>query len=125
LRYQQLHPRLIHFYGTYGTTTILEVYAYYKHDTTDATNTLAAHGEEPDVGTLIRFVENPNGFKSSGFCILPGLNPVTAEFDNDSRPAYFDHWVSCPYISSSILDKRRFPSSSLIIDYLWIGIKCR
>ncbi|KAG7361384.1 hypothetical protein IV203_036484 [Nitzschia inconspicua] len=92
LRYQQLHPNLIHYHGTYGSTSILEVYAYYQHDW-DHTEVNSSN-KKPDVGTLLRFVETRDGFGSVAFCVLPGLEQVHAEFDDESRPAYFDHWVS-------------------------------
>lgn len=75
-----------------GTTTtkVLEVYAYY-------TNQM---GSDVDRGTRLRFVEQTlNSGKEeedcvSSSCILPGIQPVDAIFDDSCMVAYCDHWVS-------------------------------
>lgn len=94
LRYEKLHPCLIHYYDKYGDSSILEVYAYYQHDGEYSSGIADIGLKRPDVGTLIRFVETKEKIQSPDFCILPGLRKVPAEFDDESRPAYFDHWVS-------------------------------
>lgn len=87
-RYQDLHPDLVHSYHEYeekngGRTKIFQVFAYYCSDS-----------RQPDKGTLLRFVEVDDGADNDGFCILPGLTKLNAEFDLVSQPAYCDHWVS-------------------------------
>jgi hypothetical protein len=96
-RYTQLHPHLIHHYGMYGSTSILEVYAYYEHVSDDSKEEPTVNEKLPDVGTLIRFVETLDDIGSPTFCMLPGLAQLPAKFDDRSRPAYFDHWVRCSY----------------------------
>ena len=70
-----------------GTTKVLEVYAYY-------TNQM---GGDVDRGTRLRFVEQNCGegedcVSSSSSCILPGIQPVDAIFDDSCMAAYCDHW---------------------------------
>ena len=60
------------------------VYAYYKGDNADSA---------VDKGTVLRFVE-PLVTNQPNFCIVPGLIPVDATFDDSCLAAYCDHWVS-------------------------------
>jgi len=69
----------------YEHSKVLEVYAYYKGDSSDS---------EVDTGTVLRFVEAVGENDEGGACLLPGLEPLAAEFDEQSQAAYCDHWVS-------------------------------
>jgi len=92
--YGQKHPKLLTPGGPHAYadgTRILEVYAYYQGLT---------GMDSPDVGTLLRFIEQPEGV-GCGF-VLPGIEPVKATFDGTSLPVYFDHWVS------NVLNRDRF-----------------
>lgn len=81
-QYRQLHPKLFRYSQDCGTAKVLEVYAYYKGDTSES---------DVDMGTVLRFVE-PIGNPRE--CVLPGISPLAARFDADSQAAYCDHWVS-------------------------------
>jgi hypothetical protein len=118
-RYKQLHPQLIHHHGIYGTTTVLEVYAYYEHISDNSREETNRNEKHPDVGTLIRFVETADGFGSPTFCILPGLTQLHAKFDDRSLPAYFDHWVRCSYRLG--IDCRHCPSCNNIV-FISLGL---
>lgn len=100
--YQQFHPNLVSDY--YADYRILEVYAYYKpHGSSDGQDPLY---RSPDPGTILRFVQKAQS--ADGTVInslpLPGLVPVTAEFDALSKPAYCDHWVSNVFSRTEFLD---------------------
>ena len=82
-KYRQLHPRLVRHSRVYDTAKVLEVYAYYKGDSSDS---------EVDTGTVLRFVEPTT--TGSGVCLLPGILPLAAHFDDECQAAYCDHWVS-------------------------------
>jgi hypothetical protein len=107
-RYQEYHPKLLLNRSDYTTTTtltldynsngndanggpdvvkILETYAYYQGDATES---------GVDVGTVLRFVEQPTKVSSSiPLCPLPGLSRVSAVFEtSNDQAAYCDHWVS-------------------------------
>lgn len=89
-RYKTLHPNLIHSFREYGDVQVLEVFAYYNHE-----DKSKEADQQPDVGTLLRFIEAKQGSNSeSEFCKLPGLALIDATFDSTSQPAYCDHWVS-------------------------------
>mmetsp|Transcript_46962 Transcript_46962/g.92451 ORF Transcript_46962/g.92451 Transcript_46962/m.92451 type:complete len:646 (+) Transcript_46962:52-1989(+) len=82
--YKNKHAALIKSFNCYteGSETfkVLEVSAYYLPNSKDA-----------DKGTMLRFVEHSEGFKTT----LPGLEPVEAKFaESWDTPAYSDHWVS-------------------------------
>lgn len=107
-RYQQFHPNLVSDY--YADYHILEVYAYYKQRGSseggeDGENQDPLH-RSPDPGTILRFVQKARS--ADGTVInslpLPGLVPVTAEFDALSKPAYCDHWVSNVFSRTEFLD---------------------
>jgi hypothetical protein len=89
-RYQRLHPNLIHAFHEYegGRVKVFEVFAYYVPETPDV------QGKQPDVGTVIRFIEVAKTSTPSAFCLLPGLKQLDASFDGTSQAAYCDHWVS-------------------------------
>jgi len=83
-KYLELHPKLVVPGGVRSFpcgTKILEVFAYYKGEKSVS---------DADLGTMIRFVEYPN----AGAPVLPGVQPVKAEFCGVGTPAYNDHWVS-------------------------------
>lgn len=95
-QYQQLHPDLFHSYEEHiqqdgSKTRILQVFAYYQnsHDT----------GKCADRGTMLRFIESDPSRSGTASCAcpLPGLDVVDSTFDNVSKPAYCDHWVSNVY----------------------------
>lgn len=90
-RYEALHPLLIKDYKEYQEANVLQVYAYYaKHDNTaERSKTF-----EPDRGTLLRFVQVKRGPAAYQSCILPGFAAIDAMFDEESQPAYCDHWIS-------------------------------
>lgn len=50
--------------------------------------------DDVDQGTVLRFVEPSSLGDTSGCCLLPGLEAVAAQFDENSQAAYCDHWVS-------------------------------
>jgi 4-hydroxyphenylpyruvate dioxygenase-like putative hemolysin len=81
VQYILLHPTLV-VSGPhdYDTAKVLEVFAYYDKEK-----------KEADEGTILRFVEKVPGKE---LCVLPGLVPVHAAFDQPSLAAYCDHWVS-------------------------------
>ena len=89
-RYEALHPKLFHSYKEYEHAKVLQVYAFYCSNTPVESNDLAS--KEPDVGTILRFVEVVGNDTST--CILPGLTNLEATFDSISQAAYCDHWVS-------------------------------
>lgn len=82
-QYSKLHPKLLFGKHVYEDAKVLEVFAYYNKDK-----------EEADEGTVLRFVERAAGKDA---CVLPGLVPIHADFDQPSFPAYCDHWVSNVY----------------------------
>jgi len=94
-RYRERHPKLLltQTPDEYDGTKVLEVYAYYKGEraTTDA-----------DPATVLRFVES--SVAKPGFVVLPGLQPVAADFDGTSLPAFCDHWVSNVFSRTSFLE---------------------
>jgi hypothetical protein len=81
-QYRRFHPKLVRYSQDCGSAKVLEVYAYYKGDTSES---------DVDMGTVLRFVQ-PIG--DQGACLLPGISPLAAHFDDDSQAAYCDHWVS-------------------------------
>jgi hypothetical protein len=89
-RYQRLHPNLIHAFHEYegGTVKVFEVFAYYIPESLDI------QGKQPDVGTVIRFIEVAETSTPLSFCLLPGLKRLDASFDGTRQAAYCDHWVS-------------------------------
>lgn len=93
-QYRKHHSKLLKDSVTeYEHAKVLEVYAYYKGDSSDS---------EVDTGTVLRFVEPVDG-NNRAACLLPGLEPVEAQFDENSQAAYCDHWVSngmvkCGYV---------------------------
>jgi len=92
--YTEGHPNLLTPQGPLAYadgTRILEVYAYYQGLTGK---------DSPDVGTILRFIEQPEG--AGGGFVLPGIEPVDATFDGASLPVYYDHWVS------NVLNRDRF-----------------
>lgn len=92
--YRKFHPALIKdSVQVYEHSKVLEVYAYYKGDSSDS---------EVDTGTVLRFVEAV-GENEGGACLLPGLEPLAAEFDEQSQAAYCDHWVSNVYSRTGFL----------------------
>ena len=83
-QYRKFHPQLIQeSVVTYQNSKVLQVYAYYKGDSSDS---------GVDTGTVLRFVEPVGENKET--CLLPGLEPLAAEFNEESQAAYCDHWVS-------------------------------
>jgi len=111
-RYRERHPKLlplgpsgeeVAFRKHVDGTQILDVYAYYEPApslreggiASGGPGTMATGSEvaEPDRGTLLRFIEYPEGAEPA---LLPGLEPVEAEFPGDAKKckAYTDHWVS-------------------------------
>jgi hypothetical protein len=84
-KYEALHPKLIWTRNDYGSTKILEVFAYYS-------NSNDKDVKEADQGTILRFVERDHTDNTTS--VLPRLVPVHAAFDQPSQPAYCDHWVS-------------------------------
>jgi len=96
---------LIQSYRKYGTTKILQVYAFYTNHDDDNRNQedeTVPH-READQGTILRFVEVSSGTGSAGGCILPGIQTVDAIFDEMSDAAYCDHWVSNVYSRTEFL----------------------
>jgi hypothetical protein len=92
--YKTLHPNLVADY--YAEDKTLEVYAYYcRHSEDDDPSNRVA-----DEGTVLRFVQKSD---SSPF-IIPGLAPVDATFEDSSKPAYCDHWVSNVFSRTEFLD---------------------
>lgn len=86
-RYQELHPKLVASYDELdGQVKVLEVFAYYQNHQHTTGNE-----KEADLGTVLRFVQTPSDDALYGSM---GLNSVQACFPNQSRAAYFDHWVS-------------------------------
>jgi hypothetical protein len=81
-QYRRFHPKLFRYSQDCGTAKVLEVYAYYKGDTSES---------DVDMGTVLRFIQ-PVG--NQGEFLLPGISPLAACFDDDSQAAYCDHWVS-------------------------------
>eukprot|EP00947_MAST-08B_sp_MAST-8B-sp1_P000362 g362.t1 len=73
-----------------GEFLVVEAFAYYKGMGKSGT---------ADRGTIIRFVERAGAFAET---VLPGLEPVAAEFDKWAVPAYSDHWVS------NVVDRNQF-----------------
>lgn len=118
-RYKELHPLLIHSYRDGPMAQILEVFAYYSHDV-DYDDSDRESRKEPDTGTLIRFVEIPEESGGAEFCILPGLDKVSAAFDHVRRLAYFDHWVSQHF--AVILPNSRIPE--LLNPFRRTGFQC-
>lgn len=106
-RYQTLHPNLMHSFHEYenashdGVTKVMEAFAYY--DGTDTGHQQHQH-QQPDLGTIIRFVETKGTTTARYVCDLPGLNRVEAIFDESSSPCYFDHWVSNVYSRTEFLN---------------------
>jgi 4-hydroxyphenylpyruvate dioxygenase-like putative hemolysin len=83
-QYRKFHPQLIReSVVTFQNSKVLQVYAYYKGDSSDS---------GVDTGTVLRFVEPVGENKET--CLLPGLEPLAAEFNEESQAAYCDHWVS-------------------------------
>eukprot|EP00943_MAST-04B_sp_MAST-4B-sp1_P008706 g8706.t1 len=96
-RYQKKHPKLLasgKILEYAEGFRILEVFAYYKG---------AKLVTEADHGTIIRFVEVDQASNEKGV-ILPGMNVLSAEFDNACSPAYCDHWVSNVISREGFLD---------------------
>ncbi|GAB5354089.1 hypothetical protein AAMO2058_000089600 [Amorphochlora amoebiformis] len=96
--YSKKHPKLIvnkagwkpwRYAAKDGEQVFGEAYAYY--DPKDA--------NEPDMGTIIRFVGEATGKPLRAF---HGLTPCKVMFPKDSYPAYCDHWVS------NVFDRKRF-----------------
>lgn len=87
-QYAQHHSKLLKDYTVYASAKVLEVYAYYQGDDSES--------DDVDKGTVLRFVEPTSNSENGGrpCCLLPGLESVEAEFNEDSQAAYCDHWVS-------------------------------
>jgi hypothetical protein len=86
--YKAKHPKLltreevkVYEDGASGAFKVVEVFAYY----------LADGSGEPDMGTILRFVERSG---SMATVTLPGLEEVKAVYNSMTVPAYSDHWVS-------------------------------
>lgn len=88
-KYKTLHPNLFfrRFYRT--EILLLEVFAYYMDDDITA-----------DTGTVLRFIQPIHGQQVS---VLPGLTPIDADFPEDSKAAFCDHWVSNVFSRTSFL----------------------
>jgi hypothetical protein len=86
-QYRKHHSKLIkESVQIFETAKVLEVYAYYTGDSSDS---------DVDTGTVLRFVQPLDGdLVNSRSCLLPGIEPVAADFDETSQAAYCDHWVS-------------------------------
>jgi len=94
-RYQSKHPKLCLHDAPWeydGQTLILEVFAYYTEDGTDA-----------DRGTVLRFVATKD-FVTEDDRVLPGVQRVPATFDEVSLPVFCDHWVSNVHSRTGFLD---------------------
>jgi len=90
-KYQKLHPKLLlGGIRSYGSTKILEVFAYYVGE---------VRSSDADVGTLLRFVESQDTAQ-----LLPGVKHVEAQFDGISQSAYCDHWVSNVFSRTGFLE---------------------
>ncbi|CAD7962399.1 unnamed protein product [Amoebophrya sp. A25] len=93
-RYRKTHPVLIRsgFPRTYGTTKILEVYAYYQKGSSN----------KADLGTVVRFVEETSAYRR--VFPLPGMQPVEYSIaDGAVCAAYPDHWVSNVFNREQVL----------------------
>ncbi|KAK3253593.1 hypothetical protein CYMTET_37162 [Cymbomonas tetramitiformis] len=99
-QYKKTHPALLAteeplvYMTAGGCFEIVEVYAYYKADssTFEATS-------EADFGTRLRFIE----FSGSNCdVVLPGVEAVDATFPKDAPSAWNDHWVS------NVVDRKSF-----------------
>lgn len=93
-RYAELHPKLLvpGMPQQYGSTKVLEVYAYYKGE---------KGSSEADTGTVLRFSEVED---SNDVWLLPGVEKVDAKFCSTGVPTYFDHWVSNVSSRTGFLD---------------------
>ena len=108
-RYLKLHPALVDSFVEYPqiNAVVLEVFAYYQSKQPD---TSGAETGTADKGTTLRFVEfkgQMNGTTDPLLrsCMLFGMDPCNAVFDDSSMPAYCDHWVS------NVFDRTEFIST--------------
>jgi hypothetical protein len=99
-KYAQLHPTLIDSFVecTENNIAILEVFAYYLRIDSELSEN---EGRLADPGTILRFVEfnEKSNIQDppSPSCIMLGMDPCSAVFDDTSMAAYCDHWVSNVY----------------------------
>jgi hypothetical protein len=112
-KYQTLHPNLVADYEEYpntdsdsggGGVKVLEVYAYYQEHTPGGDDSDSDSLLEPDTGTILRFLETNENNTGGGCCPLPGLTMIDALFEDSSRAAYCDHWVSNVFSRTEFLD---------------------
>lgn len=83
--YKMKHPKLVKGEHAYDGFKIIESYAYYLPNSTEA-----------DKGTVLRFLE-----RSDPKALMPGLEATEAEWAVPCE-AYFDHWVS------NVVDRKQF-----------------